>query len=105
MHLMSDSERRSKAPSHRHLAPAARKPPQRRLVKVGAREFISEGGITRPLFHDLFHHFMTVSWPRLFATLAAFFLVFDLLFGLLYYLVPGCIANLSPPGFAGDFFL
>jgi inward rectifier potassium channel len=104
MHLMSDSERRSKAPSHRHLAPAARKPPQRRLVKVGAREFISEGGITRPLFHDLFHHFMTVSWPRLFATLAAFFLVFDLLFGLLYYLVPGCIANLSPPGFAGDFF-
>jgi inward rectifier potassium channel len=47
---------------------------------------------------------MTVSWPRLFATLAAFFFFFDLLFGLLYYLVPGCIANLSPPGFAGDFF-
>ncbi len=47
---------------------------------------------------------MTVSWPRLFATLASFFIVFDLLFGLLYYLVPGCIANLNPPGFAGDFF-
>ena len=47
---------------------------------------------------------MTVSWPRLFATLAAFFLLFDLLFGLLYYLEPGCIANLNPPGFAGDFF-
>jgi inward rectifier potassium channel len=47
---------------------------------------------------------MTVSWPRLFATLAAFFLVFDLLFGFLYYLSPGCVANLNPPGLAGDFF-
>jgi inward rectifier potassium channel len=82
---------------------APRKPVGRRTVKVGSRQVVTEG-IVRPLFHDLFHLFMTVSWPRLFATLAAFFLVFDLLFGLLYYLSPGCIANLSPPGFAGDFF-
>jgi inward rectifier potassium channel len=75
----------------------------RRVIRLGTRKIVTEG-IVRPLFHDLFHHFMTVSWPRLFATLAAFFLVFDALFGLLYYLVPGCIANLSPPGFAGDFF-
>jgi inward rectifier potassium channel len=75
----------------------------RRIVRVGSRRVVTEG-INRPVFHDLFHHFMTVSWPRLFATLAAFFLVFDLLFGFLYYLVPGCIANLNPPGFAGDFF-
>jgi inward rectifier potassium channel len=74
-----------------------------RIVRVGSRRVVTEG-INRPVFHDLFHHFMTVSWPRLFATLAAFFLVFDLLFGFLYYLVPGCIANLNPPGFAGDFF-
>jgi inward rectifier potassium channel len=86
-----------------HHTPAAHKPVGRRVVKFGTREVVTEG-IVRPLFHDLFHLFMTVSWPRLFATLAAFFLVFDLLFGLLYYLVPGCIANLSPPGFAGDFF-
>jgi inward rectifier potassium channel len=70
---------------------------------MGRRDVITQG-IVRPIFHDLFHHFMTVSWPRLFATLAGFFLVFDLLFGFLYYLVPGCIANLNPPGFAGDFF-
>jgi inward rectifier potassium channel len=103
MHLMSVSERRSHAPSH-HQARGARNPARRRLVTVGQRAIITEGGIARPLFRDLFHHFMTVSWPRLFATLAAFFLVFDLLFGFLYYLVPGCIANLNPPGFAGDFF-
>jgi inward rectifier potassium channel len=56
------------------------------------------------VFHDLFHHFMTVSWPRLFGTLAAFFLAFDVLFGFLYHAVPGCIANLNPPGFLGAFF-
>src|SRR5208337_3167136 len=61
-------------------------------------------GLSRAIFHDLFHYFMTVSWPRVFGTLAAFFLAFDLLFGFLYYLAPGCIANLNPPGFAGAFF-
>jgi len=103
MSLMSASKHRSENPPHTHLRSAAHKPVGRRVIKVGTREVITEG-IVRPLFHDLFHHFMTVSWPRLFATLAAFFLVFDLSFGVLYYLSPGCIANLSPPGFAGDFF-
>jgi inward rectifier potassium channel len=74
-----------------------------RRTRVGDREFISEG-LNREVFHDLFHHFMTVSWPRLFATFAAFFLAFDTLFGFLYYLVPGCLANLNPPGFSGAFF-
>jgi len=90
-------------PRHSHRPPSTTKPLGRRIVRVGTREVITHG-IVRPIFHDLFHHFMTVSWPRLFATLAAFFIVFDLLFGLLYYLVPGCIANLNPAGFAGDFF-
>ncbi|MEO7206277.1 MAG: ion channel [Steroidobacteraceae bacterium] len=100
---MRASKHQSSSPPHSHRAPAAHKSVGRRIVKLGTREFISEGIVT-PIFHDLFHHFMTVSWPRLFATLAAFFIVFDLLFGFLYYLVPGCIANLNPPGFAGDFF-
>src|SRR6204780_4303533 len=82
---------------------AAHKPVGQRNIKVGVSDVVTEG-IVQPIFHDLFHHFMTVSWPRLFATLATFFLVFDLFFGFLYYLVPGCVANLNPPGFAGDFF-
>lgn len=56
------------------------------------------------MLQDLYHHFMTVTWTRLFATIIAFFLVFDLIFGCLYYAVAGCIANLSPPGFLGAFF-
>lgn len=91
------------SPPSSHRSPAAHKPVGRRIVRLGTREIVTEG-IVRPIFHDLFHHFMTVSWPRLFATLAAFFIVFDLLFGFLYYLAPGSIANLNPPGFAGDFF-
>ena len=72
-------------------------------MQLGEREVVTQG--LRPaVFQDLYHFFMTVSWPRLFATIAAFFLAFDVLFGCLYYLVPGCIANLNPPGFAGAFF-
>ncbi len=100
---MSAAKHRSKSPTHSHLAAAAHKPVGRRIVKVGTRQIITEG-LAQPIFHDLFHHFMTVSWPRLFGTLAAFFLVFDLLFGFFYYLSPGSVANLNPPGFAGDFF-
>jgi inward rectifier potassium channel len=86
-------------PRPRH---AGRRPAARR-VNVGQREILTRG-LSREVFHDLFHHFMTVSWPRLFGTLAAFFLAFDVLFGFLYHSVPGCIANLNPPGFLGAFF-
>jgi inward rectifier potassium channel len=102
MDLMSGHDHRSKTPAHPHLEHAGRKPAIRR-VKVGGREIFTQG-LSREVWHDLFHHFMTVSWPRLFGTLLAFFLAFDLLFGFLYHLVPGCIANLNPPGFAGAFF-
>jgi inward rectifier potassium channel len=74
-----------------------------RRLKLGERVILTQG--LRPaVFQDLYHFFMTVSWPQLFAIIAAFFLAFDVLFGCLYYLVPGCIANLNPPGFAGAFF-
>jgi len=31
-------------------------------------------GIAPAVFQDLYHHFMTVSWPRLFGNIAALFL-------------------------------
>jgi inward rectifier potassium channel len=100
---MSATQHRSSGRRHPRREPGEPKPLGRRIVKLGTRRVVTQGIVT-PIFHDLFHHFMTVSWPRLFATLAAFFIVFDLLFGFLYFLAPGCIANLNPPGFAGDFF-
>jgi inward rectifier potassium channel len=81
----------------------APKPVHPRILKVGKRELVTQG-LSRLIFRDLFHHLMCVGWPRLFATLAAFFFLFDSLFGLLYHLSPGSVANLNPPGFAGDFF-
>jgi len=74
-----------------------------RRTRVGLRDVISQG-IHREVLQDLYHYAMMVSWPRLFATIIAFFLLFDVLFGCLYHFAPDCIANLSPPGFLGDFF-
>jgi inward rectifier potassium channel len=70
---------------------------------VRGRQVVTRG-ITPAVFQDLYHYLMTVTWPRLFAAIALFFLVFDFLFGCLYYLQPGSVANLSPPGFLGAFF-
>jgi inward rectifier potassium channel len=92
---MSDTRHRARRARHPHTAA--------RRVTIGRYDFLIQG-LSRNVLRDLFHHFMTVGWPRLFATLAAFFRGFDLLFGLLYHLAPGCIANLNPPGFAGAFF-
>jgi inward rectifier potassium channel len=93
----------SKDPSDAERAAGASRPRGARLMRVGLRDVISQG-IPREIVQDLFHYSMMVSWPRLFATIIAFFLVFDVLFGCLFHLAPDCIANLSPPGFLGDFF-
>jgi inward rectifier potassium channel len=100
---MRAPHKRHKTPPHGPHGGTGHKPVGLRHVKIGAR-VISTEGITRHIFQDLYHYFMTVSWPQLFGTFAAFFLIFDLLFGFLYHLIPGCIANLNPPGFAGAFF-
>jgi inward rectifier potassium channel len=89
------AERRSTASSARGTAP--------RRIRLAGRVVVSEG-LPREIFQDLYHYFMTVSWPQLFVTIGGFFLLFDVLFGCLYRLAPDCVANLNPPGFLGDFF-
>jgi inward rectifier potassium channel len=86
-----------------HTTARPRRNHPRRVDLGSGREVLTEG-ISREVLQDLFHYFMTVRWAPLFAVIAAFFLIFDLLFGCLYHLAPGCIANLNPPGFLGDFF-
>ena len=58
----------------------------------------------RRFVHDLFHLFMTVSWPIIFASFAAFFFMFNLLFAAACSLQPDDIANLNPAGYRGRFF-
>jgi inward rectifier potassium channel len=100
---MRPREHRAEKKQRVHVDIARRRSAAPRRIRLGSREVLTQG-ISREILLDLYHHFMTVSWTRLFATIAVFFLVFDLLFGCLYHLVPGCIANLNPPGFLGDFF-
>ncbi len=67
----------------------------RRIVRIG---------LPRRRWRDLYHVYMTISWPRLFAAFAGFFIAFNLLFAGLYSLQAGDIAHLNPPGFWGRFF-
>jgi inward rectifier potassium channel len=70
---------------------------------VGDRPILTQGLPPR-FWQDLYHLSMTIRWPALFGVLAALFVTANTLFGLLYAMAPGSIANLNPPGFLGAFF-
>ncbi|MFO1434917.1 MAG: ion channel [Gammaproteobacteria bacterium] len=72
-------------------------------MRFAEREVVTHG-LQRQVWHDLYHYCMTVSWLQLIASWAAVFVAFNLLFSVLYHAVPGCIANLNPPGYLGAFF-
>jgi inward rectifier potassium channel len=74
-----------------------------RRMKFGEREVVRHG-LEHRVWQDLYHYCMTISWPLFLASWAAAFIAFNTLFSVLYWLVPGCISNPNPPGFAGAFF-
>jgi inward rectifier potassium channel len=100
---MIPTSRRNAETQRDRAEPSRQRPARLRRINVGQREILSQG-TARGALQDLYHHFMTVSWPQVFGTIVVFFLVFDTFFGCLYDMVPGCIANLNPPGFLGAFF-
>jgi inward rectifier potassium channel len=75
----------------------------RRAGLPGGRQVLTYGLPRRP-WQDLYHLFMTMSWPRLFASYAGFFVVFNLLFAAAYQVQSGDVANLTPNGYWGRFF-
>jgi inward rectifier potassium channel len=102
--------RRARRARARHPALRARANPAvsnrdhlARQISPSGHRFIVRGLPSRP-WQDLYHHFMTISWPRLFASYAGFFILFNLLFAGLYGLQSGAIANLNPPGYWGLYF-
>jgi inward rectifier potassium channel len=70
---------------------------------ASGRRFVRHG-LPGRRWQDLYHFYMTISWPRLFVSFAAFLMAFNLLFAAVYWLHQGGIANLNPPGFWGCFF-
>ena len=75
----------------------------RRIAPSGGRQVLTYGLPRRP-WQDLYHLFMTMSWPKLFASYAGFFALFNLLFAAAYQLQPDDVANLNPDGYWGRFF-
>jgi inward rectifier potassium channel len=75
----------------------------RRAAPPGGRQVLTFGLPRRP-WQDLYHLFMTMSWPKLFGSYAGFFVFFNLLFAAAYQIQAGDIANLTPPGYWGRFF-
>jgi inward rectifier potassium channel len=67
------------------------------------RRFVLHG-LPRPVWQDLYHFFMTVSWPVLFAVFGLFFFGVNLLFASAYAVRPDDVANVDPPGYWGLFF-
>lgn len=80
-----------------------RREPAPHLVTLSGRRVLRLGLPYRP-WHDLYHHFMTIGWPRLFATYGLFFLLFNLLFAAVYALQANGVADLNPNGYWGLFF-
>ncbi len=80
--------------------PNRRRP--RNLDFLGRRFVIH--GLPRPVWHDLYHLFMTVSWPVLFMMFGLFFCAINLLFACVYAIRPEDVANLDPRGYWGLFF-
>ncbi|MGH8112197.1 MAG: ion channel [Rhodanobacteraceae bacterium] len=74
-----------------------------RTLKLGGREFVSHG-LREHLWEDFYHRALTISWPRFFGIAVGIFLLFNVLFALVYQIVPGGIANENPRGIAGAFF-
>src|SRR5262249_751236 len=53
---------------------------------------------------DIYHHIMAASWPVFFALLAAAYVSFNFVFGFLYVIVPGSLANARRGSIADTFF-
>src|SRR6516225_9134172 len=72
-------------------------------VRLGAYEF-RKVGISRFDVRDPYHFAITLSWPGYLLALLALYLSVNLIFAVLFWLVPGSVANARPGSFADAFF-
>ncbi|TDN68278.1 ion channel [Paraburkholderia sp. BL10I2N1] len=98
-----DTSDRPRSPES--TAAAQRRPGRERPRRLltGSRVVIAHG-LPVPLWQDLYHRALVISWPVFFASLACLFLLLNTVFATLYLLGHAAIANQAPQGFAGAFF-
>src|SRR5260370_19537410 len=71
--------------------------------RLGAFEF-NKVGISRFDVRDPYHLAIALSWPGYLLALLALYLSVNLVFAVLFWLVPGSIANTQPRSFADALF-
>jgi inward rectifier potassium channel len=72
-------------------------------ARLGSYEF-KKKGISRFDLRDPYHLAVTLTWPEYLAALLALYLFVSVVFAVLFWLVPGSIANARPHDFADAFF-
>jgi len=72
-------------------------------VRLGAYEF-RKVGISRFDVRDPYHFAITLTWPGYLLALLALYLAVNLVFAVLFWLVPGSVANARPHSFADAVF-
>ena len=63
-----------------------------RAITVGRRQVLIHG-LAPNFWTDVYHVAMTASWPAFLCGLAGVFVLVNVLFACVYWLVPGCVAN------------
>jgi inward rectifier potassium channel len=72
-------------------------------IRLGSYEF-KKKGISRFDVRDPYHLAVALTWPQFLATLLAIYLLVNVVFAILYWLVPGSVANARPHSFGDAFF-
>jgi inward rectifier potassium channel len=72
-------------------------------VRLGSFEFRKKG-VARFDLSDPYHLAVALTWPRFLATLLTIYLVVNVVFAILFWLVPGSVANARPYNFGDAFF-
>jgi len=80
-----------------------RQPREAALIRVGSYEFRKKG-ISRYDLRDPYHLAIALTWPQFLATLIILYLSVNFIFGILFWAVPGSVANARPHSFADDLF-
>ena len=72
-------------------------------VRFGSFEF-KKKGVSRFDVRDPYHLAVALTWPRFLASLLAIYLLVNVIFATLFWLIPGSVANARPYNFGDAFF-
>ena len=72
-------------------------------VRLGSYE-LKKKGVSRFDMRDPYHLAVALTWPQFLAGLLAIYLLVNTVFAILFWLIPGSVANARPHNFGDAFF-